>query len=205
MRYYVYILKNGSVPIYIGKGTGDRMYAHKRHALAKKYNTPLHNKIRKMIRLGLELSYEVVFRTNDPIEAYKKEIEFIRYYGRKDLGTGILLNLSDGGNGPVNYIFPEARKKDLSRLIRKAITEGRYDPKRNSSRINRMDPLYRERQSSKSSLFWASEKGIKVRKRLSELAKARLVNGKRANLSSYARKRMSEAAHATNCGRRSIS
>ena len=41
----------------------------------------------------------------------------IKFYGRKDLGTGILRNLSDGGEGPANP-SPEARRRnaETSRL-----------------------------------------------------------------------------------------
>ena len=45
-------------------------------------------------------------------EAKSKEIEFIKLYGRIDLGNGTLANLTDGGDGAINRIFtPEHRKK----------------------------------------------------------------------------------------------
>ncbi len=36
-------------------------------------------------------------------EACKKEIEFIELYGRKDLGLGTLVNLTDGGDSSIGY------------------------------------------------------------------------------------------------------
>jgi hypothetical protein len=45
-------------------------------------------------------------------DACKKEIELIKKYGRVDLGTGTLVNLTDGGEGPLNRITtPETRAK----------------------------------------------------------------------------------------------
>jgi hypothetical protein len=58
-------------------------------------------------------------------EAKSKEIEFIKLYGRIDLGNGTLANLTDGGDGLINRIFtPEHRRKlSLSQIGRKLSEE----------------------------------------------------------------------------------
>jgi hypothetical protein len=58
-------------------------------------------------------------------EAKLKEIEFIKLYGRIDLGNGTLANLTDGGDGLINRIFtPEHRRKlSLSQIGRKLSEE----------------------------------------------------------------------------------
>ena len=48
-KYYVYIFKHKDMPFYVGKGTSNRMYRHRQDAIKKKINSPLHNKIRKII------------------------------------------------------------------------------------------------------------------------------------------------------------
>lgn len=45
---------------------------------------------------------EIIFNNLTWEEAKLKEIELIKYYGRKDLKTGILVNMTDGGDGNVN-------------------------------------------------------------------------------------------------------
>ena len=40
----------------------------------------------------------------------------IAIFGRKDLGTGILRNRTDGGDGPSGYIMSEEQKKLLSKI-----------------------------------------------------------------------------------------
>ena len=37
-------------------------------------------------------------------EIHEKEQEYIKLYGRKDLGLGTLVNMTDGGEGHINYI-----------------------------------------------------------------------------------------------------
>jgi len=47
-------------------------------------------------------------------EACEKEIEFISLYGRADIGNGILVNLTDGGEGVIN------RNKQTQHIINKS-------------------------------------------------------------------------------------
>lgn len=50
-------------------------------------------------------------------EAFDKEIELIKKYGRRDLDEGSLTNLTNGGEGMSGYIMPEKTKEKL-RIIR---------------------------------------------------------------------------------------
>lgn len=56
-------------------------------------------------RIVAKTDYEVEIVLDDLTweEACEKEKEFISLYGRRDLGKGILVNLTDGGDGTLNH------------------------------------------------------------------------------------------------------
>jgi hypothetical protein len=81
---YAYLRKDGT-PYYIGKGKGNR--CNQKHG--KNCNPPKDKN--KIIKLKQNITEE---------EAFKHEIYMIAIFGKKCNGTGILMNISDGGNAP---------------------------------------------------------------------------------------------------------
>jgi len=110
-RFYTYAyLREDRTPYYIGKGEGKRVY--KRH--------------QKGISVPKDKS-RIIFLKQNLIEeeAFKHEIYMIAVLGRKDLGTGILRNRTNGGDGHSGYIASEEcrKKRSLVNMGRKFWTD----------------------------------------------------------------------------------
>lgn len=90
---YRHIRLDKNEPFYVGIAKDE--YKNCERAYSKYYrNKHWHNIINKS-------HYEVEIILDDLTweEACKKEIEFIKLYGRADLKTGSLVNMTDGGDG----------------------------------------------------------------------------------------------------------
>lgn len=61
---------------------------------------------------------EILLESDDYNFIKQKEIEFIALYGRKNLGTGTLANLTDGGDGQLGRVVTLETKKKISDKLR---------------------------------------------------------------------------------------
>ncbi len=97
-KFYVYkYLRADGTPYYIGKGCGSRKHVKANHILPK-------NKEQIVV---------VAHRLFEH-EAFLLEKKLIKLYGRKDLGTGILRNMTDGGDGVSGRIVSDKQKAALA-------------------------------------------------------------------------------------------
>ena len=94
-RFYVYVIYDiNNLPIYVGKGTGRRAY----DSFRKSDNVAVRNcKTKNRVDIIADKLTE-----ND---AFSLEVELITKYGRKCNKTGILYNLTDGGEGVSGFEY----------------------------------------------------------------------------------------------------
>jgi len=97
---YAYLRKDGT-PYYIGKGRRDRAF--------KKHQNVAVPPEERILFLKRNLTEE---------EAFRHEIYMIAVFGRKNLGTGILWNYTDGGEGNSGAVRDGEFREKISKAMK---------------------------------------------------------------------------------------
>lgn len=138
--FYVYVYKdprpsNNQRVVYVGKGTGDRAWQHWRKAVHR--NKGFGNFLALLRRDKLEPIIEIVQDSLSEAEAFVEEMRLIELYGRRDLKTGYLFNLTAGGEGFADIV----RTPEWAQNISEALSSDNH----------------RSRQSAATTKLWANE------------------------------------------------
>ena len=153
---YAYLRKSTLTPYYIGKGSGKR-YKSKDH----KVKVPTD-------------SWRIVFlETNlTNVGACALERRYIKWYGRKDLGTGILRNITNGGEGAPGRVPWNKGKKGMQVAWNKNISGaeshcyGIKRPYKSEELKSEKNPMYikssREKMSKFKTEWWIKAKAAKA-------------------------------------------
>ena len=178
---YAYLREDGT-PYYIGKGTGNRIYSTWRRLKPPKDKS-------RIIFLKQNLTEE---------EAFKHEIYMIAVFGRKDLGTGILRNLTNGGEGPSGMVHGEETRRKISEESKKGrasmTPEQRSEASRkaaSSQTPEQRSQIAKKRQASKTQ-EQRSEAARKGRASMTPEQRSEAVRKGRANMTQEQRSELSK-------------
>ncbi len=108
---YEHIRLDNNTPFYIGIGS-DNIYKRANEKTRR-------NNIWKNITKKTAFKVNILFDNISYQEAKTKEIELIKKYGRIDLRSGILSNMTDGGDGTINKIYTKEYREKLSIAAKK--------------------------------------------------------------------------------------
>jgi hypothetical protein len=136
MDYYVYeYLREDNTPYYIGKGRKDR-WKSKDHTV------------------GIPPKERVIFVAKNLTEEEAKqlEVELIAKYGRKDLGTGILRNMTNGGEGSSGRIATKEMIAKLKEARAKQVTTEETREKMRQIHTGRIHSEETKRKMSESAV-----------------------------------------------------
>ena len=188
MYYYTYaFLREDRTPYYIGKGKDNRAYRRSKTDIK-----PPKDKSRILI-LKQNLIEE---------EAFRHEIYMIAVFGRKDLGTGILHNRTDGGEGSSGRIHSEESKRKMSESSKNPSKETRR--KRSEAQKGKKHHFYGKTLSAEHKIKLSEAlKGIKnhnygkdfsleTRRKMSDAKKGKLLSEEHKRNLSEAHKNPSE-------------
>jgi len=99
-------------PFYVGKGTGRRIRNHFKPSVIKDgtYKSCL---FKKIFREGLEpIGTKLIEKLSDE-QSKEIEVDLIKTIGRRKLKNGPLTNLTDGGDGSINFKHTEESKQKI--------------------------------------------------------------------------------------------
>ena len=110
--FYVYMLSDPitGTPFYVGKGSGRRCLRHR----TSQKNNLLKGTLKKLHDQNLEPIIAKLHEMLDESKAFAIERDMIKKFGRRNLGTGSLCNLSDGGEGPSGLKHTDETKAKMS-------------------------------------------------------------------------------------------
>jgi len=174
-KYYTYAyLREDRTPYYIGKGKGKRVYYKSK---------------REGLRVPKDRNRIIFLKKNmNEEEAFKHEVYMIAVFGRKDLGTGILHNKTNGGDGCSGYCWSKTSRQKISiaqkgRVVSnktkqklsdinkgKTLTE---ETKRKIGDFNKDKTLSQETKEKIRLARIGTKRTDETRKKLSEIAKNR--------------------------------
>ena len=176
---YAYLREDGA-PYYIGKGHGNRAWSgHSR-------KTKIPTDFSRILILKKDLTEK---------EAFRHEIYMISIFGRKNAGTGHLLNFTDGGEGLSGFKHSEETREKIGKAHR-----GKFVTTETRQRISEANALRPPvSQETREKLKIASTGRVyteESRKKMSDARKGKTLTEKTRKKMSDARKGkpLSEAA-----------
>lgn len=128
---YKHIRNDDNTIFYIGIGKATRPY----ETIGR--NQLWHNIVNKV-----GYTIEIISENLEWEYARQKEISLIKKYGRRDINTGILVNMTDGGEGRNGSIVTDATRKKMSKTHKGRVFDEEWLKKLSESKLGDKNPSW---------------------------------------------------------------
>lgn len=155
-EFYVYVLldpRKCYSPFYVGKGHGSRAKISAREAGTNSLKKNVIYKIKNSGHKPVIMYWE---KELNECRAFEIEIELIARWGRRNNNTGILTNLTDGGEGTVG-VSAETRKKMADRMRGAGSPTFGGQSEENRKKMREGQRIWREERAAKGIEFHHTE------------------------------------------------
>jgi hypothetical protein len=195
-NFYVYILrrpdkvdpfnKSKTCPFYIGKGRNGRVREHRQEATRllkelgrKPYRVRV---IHKLWESELDFIEEIFIKELTEEQSFEIECFLINKYGRVNNKTGILANLTEGGDGVSGFVHSEGSRKRMSESHKgKALSE---EHRKKTSKTLMGHSVSEKTRTIIGDLYRGKNLSVEHRKKLSIAHKGKIISEEhRKNLS----------------------
>ena len=159
---YRHIRKDNDEVFYIGIGNDLNYRRAKTNQSRNAFWKNIVSKTKRVVEIMIDdISWD---------DAVKKEIEFISFYGRRNLGKGTLVNLTDGGEGNIGY-KPSIETREKQRNYRLGKKHSEYAIQKMRTRKDSPETIEKKRIAS-TGRKWSLETREKLKgRKLSQEAK----------------------------------
>jgi hypothetical protein len=159
---YRHIRLDNGIPFYVGISKSFR----------RAYSKNLRNSHWCSVAKKYGFEVEILFDDLTYEEAKNKEIEFIKLYGRRDNNTGILVNMTNGGDGALGCI-----QSDESKQKKRVVWLGRKHTTETIKKMSESQKGVKNHQYYKKGILnknYGLKRSEECRKKLSELGKIKV-------------------------------
>ena len=175
-RFYTYLyLREDGTPYYVGKGKAKRAFYIHSHRVK-----PPRDRSRILLQ---EFPSE--------LDAFEAEKFLIAYYGRLDLGTGSLHNLTDGGEGNANRSEQTRHKQSIAKQGKPLSESHRISIKAacSTGNVGKASPSAAVRQRISQSLQGRAQSRTHIQARMDSMKDVFTSDAYRAKMRAAANKR----------------
>jgi hypothetical protein len=161
---YSYTVPGEDYPFYIGKGRRKRWHSHLLpHILKTKSH--FYHKVKSLLKVGIQPQIEKIEENLTEDAAFEKEIYWIKFWGRIDLGTGCLCNHTNGGEGLSGWIVSNETRQKMSAA--KQGFKWNNEHRQKISAANRGVPKSKEHRQKISVALQGSQRSQLTRQKIS--------------------------------------